>query len=328
MSDSLISVIIPCYNVGQQIVSTINSVLIQTYQNIEIVAVDDGSTDSTDSILDELEATCPQLHVVHQKNSGVTSARLAGIENAHGDYIAFVDADDLIDADMYERLITNIRQYKAEISHCGYRLVHDVATQYYYNTDVLIVQDRQKGVFDLLEGKIVEPSLCNKLFSSRLTKQLLEERKMDCSLRNNEDLLMNYYLFSIAKKSVYEDFCPYQYMVREESASKGQMNVHKLYDPVIASKRIYDDLQNDATLHSVALKLYLTKMLRAATYYGDFVDVDILSARRKAQKELCQILPVILRDRQLPWKNKILSLFASCFPRLYWVVHHTYLKIK
>ena len=117
MSKDLISIIIPAYNVKNLIGHTVNSVLHQTYTNLEIIVVDDGSTDGSGEILDRIASIDSGVKVIHKPNGGVTSARMKGIEAATGDWIGFVDGDDEVEPDMYKRLLDNAITYNADISN-------------------------------------------------------------------------------------------------------------------------------------------------------------------------------------------------------------------
>ncbi len=104
----LISVIVPVYNVKEHIEQCVNSITGQTYKNLEIILVDDGSKDSSGEICDKLAKEDARIHVIHKQNGGVSSARNAGLDYAHGEYIAFVDGDDYIDETMYEKLLSKM----------------------------------------------------------------------------------------------------------------------------------------------------------------------------------------------------------------------------
>lgn len=237
----MISVIVPAYNLENYIARTLDSILTQTYKDIEIVIVDDGSTDSTGEIIDKYSEKYPSIKVFHIENSGVTNARLTGIANACGDWIGFCDGDDYIEPDMYEHLMSNAVEFDADISHCGYRMVFvDGRVNYFYDTGRLVHQDKLTGLKDLLDGSFVEPGLCNKLFNKKVFHSLLHDDVMDKDVKNNEDLLMNFILFSSAEKSIYEDFCPYHYIVRNNSASRAKLNKHKIYDPI----KVREDILN------------------------------------------------------------------------------------
>ena len=110
----LISVIIPVYNVEPYLRQCVDSVLSQTYQNIEIILVDDGSTDSSGIICDDYAHKHNNLKVIHKKNAGLSEARNSGLEVANGSYIAFIDSDDWISKDNFEKMITEINMQHSD----------------------------------------------------------------------------------------------------------------------------------------------------------------------------------------------------------------------
>ncbi len=238
----LISVVVPVYNVAEDLPRCLDSILAQSYLNIELIAVDDGSSDESGTILDKYAQLHPNIHVIHQENGGVTSARLRGVEEASGEWIGFVDGDDEIEPDMYERLLRNAMEYGAEISHCGYQMIFaDGRVNYFHNTKVLEKQDRTTALRELLSGERVEPGLCNKLFHRSLFAGL----SMPTDIKINEDLLMNYYLFSNAEQTVFDDWCPYHYIVRSTSASRVKLNDNKIYDPIRVKEIILESASDE-----------------------------------------------------------------------------------
>lgn len=243
--DELISVIVPAYNVGTYLAHCLDSILEQTYQNLEIIIVDDGATDDSASIATAYMARWPdKIRFYHTENHGVTSARLTGVLAAQGEWIGFVDGDDEIEEDMYERLYRNAVHYRADISHCGYKTIVNGGERVheFYNTGRLMELDRLDGVKELLAGSF-EPGLWNKLFRADLLLGMVKRREMDLSIRHNEDLLMNYYLFRSAEHSVYEDFCGYHYLARSSSVTRNQFRPEKLLDPVKVRKIILDQVE-------------------------------------------------------------------------------------
>ena len=280
----LISIVIPAYNAGPYIENCLKSVLSQNYPDIEILVVDDGSTDETAEIIDRLRSENPdRIRAFHTVNRGVTLARFEGIRNARGEWIGFVDCDDEIEPDMYERLYENAVKHNADISHCGHRTivnggerVHD-----FYGTARLAVQNRDEGLRDLLEGTF-EPSLCTKLFRKYLLTDLLESSALDTSIKYNEDLLMNYYLFRAARSTVYEDFCAYHYLARSSSASRKAFVIERVLDPVKVRKVILE--QAEPELESIAEHKYLTTNMEA--FANLTVKKGCMAEADKIRKEL------------------------------------------
>lgn len=284
-----ISVIVPVYNVAADLPRCLDSILAQTYPYIEIIAVNDGSLDESGAILDSYTAKYSNVRVIHKENAGVTSARLRGVQEASGDWIGFIDGDDEIEPDMYERLIVNAKKYSADISHCGYQMVFpDGRVNYFHNTGANEVHDRTRALRELLSGERIEPGLCNKLFRKRLFRGW----EMDESVKINEDLLMNYYLFSNAEISIFDDWCPYHYIVRSTSASRAKMNPNKIYDPIrvkeIIRQTATEDIQADAQRAYVntCINTYHALMFAGAEYQVDLRKVRNLMKQEKESYSL------------------------------------------
>lgn len=279
----MISVIVPVYNNAPQLPRCLDSILNQQYEKLEIIAVNDGSEDTSQEILEQYKAKYANIRLICQKNQGVTAARLAGVAAAKGDYIGFVDADDAIDPDMYRRLRDNLKKQDAQISHCGYRMEFpDGRTHYFYNTGSLEVHNRETALRELLRGQKVEPGLCNKLFA----RELFSGWDMERDIRINEDLLMNVYLFLKSNQSVFEDFCPYRYIVRENSASRQKKTPDRIWDPVRVKQMILrlcpQSLQAEAqgALLSTCLNVYNSLLSEPARLFAD--------DRRKLRQMICR----------------------------------------
>lgn len=126
MEKDLISVIVPVYKVEKYLTKCINSIISQTYKNIEIILVDDGSPDLCPQICDGWAERDKRIRVIHKKNGGLSDARNAGIENAQGNYLVFVDSDDYIDRMMIEKLYVRIKKEHSELALCGvYRVDYE-----------------------------------------------------------------------------------------------------------------------------------------------------------------------------------------------------------
>lgn len=269
MQNDLISIIVPVFNLENELPRCLDSILAQSYQNFEIIVVDDGSSDGSADIMRQYAEKDMRIKPVFQKNGGVTSARLHGVREASGHWIGFVDGDDEIEPDMYERLLRNATTYHADISHCGYQMCfEDGRVHYFHNTGLLAQQDKITALKELLSGSRIEPGLCNKLFHKTLFQSLLHGEAVPLDIKINEDLLMNYRLFSAAKQTVFEDWCPYHYIVRSTSASRAQLNSHKIYDPIRVKEIIWQDVP--AELHDAAQQAYINTCIN--TYHALLTD--------------------------------------------------------
>lgn len=283
MTAALVSIIVPVYDLEKELPRCLDSILAQTHKNIEIIVVDDGSHDGSAEVIKRYAVTDKRVKPVFQANGGVTSARLHGVQEANGEWIGFVDGDDEIEPDMYERLLSNALKYDAQISHCGYQMVFpDGRINYFHNTGYLAQQDKTTALKELLSGSRIEPGLCNKLFHKTLLHSLFHGEAVPREIKINEDLLMNYRLFSAAERTVFDDWCPYHYIVRGGSASRASLNEHKIYDPIRVKELIRRDapesIRDDAQRAYVntCINVYHTLMLAGAPYRSDLQAVRML----------------------------------------------------
>ncbi len=322
-----VSIIIPAYNIAPYIGKCLESVLVQTLKNIEVIVVDDGSNDNTAEVIRTYADSDKRVRLLQKVNGGVTSARLTGIQVAEGEYIGFVDGDDTIDSDMFERLLNNARKYHADISHCGYQMVFPNRVDYYYNTGRLLQQDNTEALKDLISGAFVEPGLWNKLFHRKLFAKLLQNNLMDSKIKYNEDLLMNYYLFRECSRAVYEDWCPYQYLVRNNSATSASISVQKLTDPIKVSIYLERETKKNRDIQQIALKKLAYQLVNVASMDMQH-HKEFLLVQKKVRNMLRKRLLEILKNPACSKKEKTVAVWGAVWPWSYGMIHKAYARIK
>lgn len=329
MQDKLISIIVPAYNIENYIERCLKSILFQTHRALEIIIVDDGSTDQTGNIIDAYADKDERILTIHTVNNGVASARMTGIRRATGEYIGFVDGDDFIDSDMFEHLLYNAITYQADISHCGYKMIFPSGKiDYYYSTGVLVQQGKTEALQELLSGERIEPGLWNKLFHKNLFHSLLHDELVPLDITINEDLLMNYFLFKEAERSVYEDKCFYHYILRKNSAATSHVNEHKLKDPITVSKIIYADTKSlDTGVHQVAEKRLIGQIMGVAVLSAVQHKDLIIPFRQCMRKELRKQIPNIMRKKYFSNYFRAKAVWIALWPSSYQIVHAIYGKI-
>ena len=247
-----ISVIVPVYNCADYVERCVRSIMAQTYNNLEIICIDDGSTDGSGVILDDLALEDTRMRVIHQKNVGLVLVREKGIALATGDYVGFVDSDDAIEPDMYERLVKNAEKENADISHCGLCVIWpNGCKEPHYGTSIRKIQSGIDALKDLLEGILFDASLCNKLYR----RSLLANSCLDATVQSNEDMLRNFTLFGRAQRVVFEDFCGYQYWSRENSMSNDAKAVQRNRQVIKARRIILDNASKEIYPHAKRLLL-------------------------------------------------------------------------
>lgn len=210
-----ISIIVPVYNVEKYLSRCVDSILCQTYQNIEVILVDDGATDSSPSICDEYLKKDDRIKVVHKQNGGLSSARNAGLDVATGDFIGFVDSDDFIAEDMYENLVKEISGDKTNVANCMY-------VRYYNSGEtspsrVPHTKDEEIEKIDFLKELLLhtgDVSVCSKLFPKKIVENTrFPEDKL------NEDLIFIIEIIEKLDKIKFVGKVGYYYYVRQGSIS-------------------------------------------------------------------------------------------------------------
>ena len=189
MEKHLISIIIPAYNAQATLERCINSLLAQTYPNIELILINDGSADRTGEILDGFALRDARIHVVHTSNRGVSAARNTGLSLAKGEYIGFVDADDWAEPEMFAHLLHWIQEEQADISVCGWHKETSEISNVCIPTDKLVVLSGAEAYAAALLPDGFKGFLPNKLFRSELIGKTAGALRMDENISVCEDLL-------------------------------------------------------------------------------------------------------------------------------------------
>lgn len=225
----IISVIIPVYNVEKYIGECLDSVINQTYKKLQIILVDDGSTDSSGKICDVYAEKDNRITVVHQKNAGAGAAKNTGLDLVKGDYFSIIDSDDYIELDMYEKMVTSLEKYNADIVQCLFRNVFvndsfDRKFKIKSNYPKVLTSKRFLKEY-LYDWKYA--IFANKVFKSSLLKDIRFPvgRKID-------DEFFTYKLVCNAKKVVNIDNILYNYRMRKTSVMNENDTDRLIYDRI------------------------------------------------------------------------------------------------
>ena len=213
----MISIIIPVYNAANYLQDTVQSVLNQDYQDMEIILVNDGSTDHSLALCKEMQLKDTRIKVIDQKNAGVSVARNNGMKASKGEYLLFIDADDLLEKDMVSTLYNKAVETGADIVSCGAALVKDgVVIREEFGTNKLYTYNNEEALKFFLIGNRVNIGVWTKLFK-RSVIEGIEYRK---DIRINEDKLFIFEALLRANKYVVYDVSKYKYIQRESSATR------------------------------------------------------------------------------------------------------------
>ena len=218
----MISVIVPVYNVEKYIRACLDSIINQTYRDLEIILVDDGSTDNSGAICDEYAKKDSRIKVIHKENGGQSVARNIGLQKAKGEFIGFVDSDDSIELDMFESLFSAIQN--VDIAICGYNLVAGdkrIESGLLGQNKTLNQAELWKEIFGNLNNAV-----WNKLFR----RELLSGICFDAKFAHGEDLIFNILYLKSAKTGKYINRYLYNYYKRGDSITTGKFTKRKLLE--------------------------------------------------------------------------------------------------
>lgn len=259
--NDLLSIVIPVYNVEKYLEKAVNSVIKQTYKNLEIILVDDGSKDSSGILCDKLAKLDTRIKVIHQENAGLSAARNAGIKMATGNYIGFVDSDDVIAENMYEILYEALIKNDAKIAMCDYIPFSSAEPNYGGNYET-VVFDTNEALKELMIDKRVRNFAWNKLYDINLFTNIEFPKG-----KKYEDVGTTFKLFLEADKLVYVDAKLYGYFIRTDSIT-GNYNINSALNLMELMEYRYKYLIKE----KLELKNYID-MNRVNTVTRYFVDI-------------------------------------------------------
>jgi len=215
-----ISVIVPVYKVELYLRQCLDSIIAQTYNNLEIILVDDGSPDACGFICDEYAKKDDRIIVIHKENGGLSDARNIGIDIASGEYLTFIDSDDWIELDMVEFLYDNLENNKADISCCNYYLAYMNSTMVLNNYNEIILFEKQEAVKEIFFNKRIHTFFWGKLYKKNIFNYLRLPKS-----KHYEDIFIMLDILLKTNKIVVCNVVKYYYRQRKSSI------VHRNYTP-------------------------------------------------------------------------------------------------
>lgn len=240
--NTLISIIIPVYNSENYLVKCVDSIINQTYKNLEIFLVDDGSTDSSAAICDEYVNKDKRIKVIHKANGGQGSARNLALEDASGEWIGFVDSDDWIDSDMYEFLLSKAVSENTDIVECGWKKVNVDGSVEFTTSPKNTIIDREKAMHSLVYASAegVNTSVCNKIFR----RSCIANIRFPEVRAYEDDEFIHKVIWNARNISINGE-AKYNYLSRPESTMTAGFNINKLA-LITVQENICEFLQGNA----------------------------------------------------------------------------------
>ncbi len=303
--NELISIIIPVYNTEKYLKKCLDSVISQSYTNIEIIIVNDGSTDNSYEICQEYKKKDKRIKVIDKSNGGLSDARNVGIKNSKGKFLGFVDSDDFIEKDMYGILYSEIKKTKANIACCEMTKKNVIKNNRKIEKKIL---KRNEAIHELLSDKKINNYVCNKLFS----RELFTDIKFPLN-RKFEDLATTHLLIDKSDLIVYINYIGYHYIQREGSITKSYSEKY-LEDYTWAIQKFVKDVLEKHSDFQKEIELMYTKGIvnvfsactKARLY--EYYNQENMNNLYKEFRKLCKKNGVFVSTSNLDIKHKLFAI--------------------
>lgn len=317
--EPVISVIVPIFNVEAYLPQCLDSIINQTYTKLEIILVDDGSTDQSASICEEYQKRDCRIKVIRKQNEGVSAARNIGLSQMTGELVGFVDADDYIDKDMYKELYRLMNYYDADVACCTYKREIDNRIQGYESDEIKVFHGTEllESMVTGKDGYIISPAVWNRLYR----KEVFDDIQFP-SGRIFEDKLVSTQILEKINIGVFTNKAYYTYRQRKGSLTRSGISDQYIEDFIEMFK------QESNIVDGILSKEYSLK--RMFNYYCILLDtycnackscskkitkLDTIKSEMKRIKH--RIRPAIGKKKKIPRKDKVLLYLSTYSVNLY-----------
>lgn len=325
-----ISVIVPMYNVQKYIRANVESLINQKYKNLEIIYVDDGSTDDSGKIIDEYANKDNRIKVIHKENAGVSIARNIGLKNTTGDFITFADSDDIVDEREYEVLYNLIKTHNADASFCELKR--------FYEGEEIIKSDSESTIVELNTSEALSKILLDRnvgnYFPIKMFKKELFDNIYFPEGKAYEDVATLYKVIDKAKKIVYKNEKLYYYLVGREGSTTSTFSEKKIKDSMEAYYsqykfliQKYDTIKN--FIYTEYIKSYTSALEKMCLnkYLNLFNSEDVLQKYTEFKNAMNFVDKEFLKDN-LEVYRLISSIVIFYDKKSYWDKFEEILKLK
>ena len=303
-----ISLIIPCYNTDRYLDVCLSGIRVQTEPDIEILLIDDGSTDATGAILDRYAASDERATVIHTANHGVSAARNLGLSIAKGRYISFADADDAFEEHALAILFTEAEKSGAEIVSAGHMLFDTKMQMRTRVEETGISENPREVVRRIIHMHRVYNNIWNKLYKADLFADGL---KLDESVHIGEDALLNLQLYLRARRIVHIPEYTYVYRVHDRSAMARIGDYCEAHQPML-------NAMNRILLAAGEKGTYFRDFLESAVWFHE-KETGIFAAMKQFNAKIRPLVTEGLQERDIPREDRrlFLTVQRGCFPAWY-----------
>ena len=313
----LISVIINVYNGEKYIEKCLDSIINQTYKNLEIIIVNDGSTDNTLNICQKYEDK--RIKIINQKNIGLSLSRNVGLDNASGEYVYFIDCDDFVEKDVIEYLYKLSKKYNASVSTCNPMDIYD------YNFKVKKQKEKIEIISkkDMLKKILLSSNRAGTIWNKLIKKDLFNEIRFQD--RKIDDIEVTFKIVLVADKIVYSNKIKYFYL-RHRDSFLGKKDEDISNDIFVASRERYKHIKN---VYPNFIENEIGMMIIIMTLYShDKKKINDFLDKNEAKKIFKQLYSIKIIWCKMKFKDKIKILLFRINPNMYMKILIFYMKLK
>jgi len=289
-----VSVIIPVFNTDEYLSPCIDSVLTQEGVTVEILLVDDGSTDNSGRICDDYARAYSNISVFHIANSGQSVAKNLGLRHAHGTYVTFTDSDDRMTPQMLRKMVSAAERHKADIVCCGYQQVDRQGNiSHLESTNRVYVLDHEEALVSLYSRDKIYSQCWTKLYRRKMLADFHVENE---PVRYDEDLIFNIRAFKVARTTVVVDLPLYIYTYREDSVAHGHWRLEKNIDRYINDRICRIEITREAVSdESATVKEW--SMVHIIMYYNELLGRVAPFKKYHSDKRIAAVIRFIKKNR-------------------------------
>jgi glycosyltransferase involved in cell wall biosynthesis len=319
MNDILVSVIMPVYNGEDLLKRCIDSILIQTHKNLEVILVNDGSTDGSKDILQNYEKVDARVKTVCIENSGQAKARNVGLDRCHGAYISFVDADDFITPDHIEKMLDLAKKYDADLIQCGYEVGYNSAFRQAESEIFEITNFENNAIF---ESPLYTSVPWGKLYKSHLYKTVRFP-----STKQIDDEGMTYMPYYMANKTIYTPEKLYYAYLSKNSSTRNIKRYPLSFMETFEQRLTFFKQHNEEKLYEISLIRYclslsIKHMRMECNPLNTKEDLDITMSRFN------ELYPMAIDSKYIRRKHVVIIKSFKRFPKMMARVEDTVTRIR
>lgn len=310
--NDLISVIVPVYKVEEWLDECVESIVNQSYKNLEIILVDDGSPDNCPQLCDKWAKKDERIKVIHKENGGLSSARNAALDIMTGDYISFIDSDDYIHKDMYQIMLEDLKRTKSDIVKCG-RYIDNQKTL----TKKIVVDSTKEYKHEQILDCFFyhKDDFCSGVWDKLYKASLFENIRFPDGL-NSEDYYIYAVVYNRAKKLYYNNSFLYYYRIREDSICRKKEITEHSFDKIIVSDKVYNYVANNYPERKDDAQIF--QSISRFSIYQEVLQLDHpKELEEEWKKNLRELRKKVLRNKKIDRMYKIKYWLICLCPNMY-----------